>query len=93
MSGFNCDGCGACCRLVADPLLKLFNLPRAANGGCGHLVANKCSIYDSRPDVCSVRKMWEQNHRAVYSWEEYCAITEKVCDTLKVIDKGVNDGT
>lgn len=80
---FNCTGCGACCKLVPDQVLEMFQLPRAEGGGCGHLVEDKCEIYETRPDVCDVRKMWEQNHRAGYSWEEYCAMTEKLCGTLQ----------
>lgn len=91
-SKFNCDGCGACCKLVPDQLLEMYSLPRAPNGGCGHLVDNKCSIYESRPDVCSVRTMWERNHRANYSWDEYCEMTEKICDTFKEMVKGDTSG-
>lgn len=56
------------------------------------MVDNKCSIYESRPDVCSVRTMWERNHRANYSWDEYCEMTEKICDTFKEMVKGDASG-
>jgi Fe-S-cluster containining protein len=91
-SSFNCDGCGACCRLVPDVLLEAYNLPKSERGGCGYLVDNKCSIYESRPDVCSVRTMWEKNHRAIMSWDDYCAMTEKICDTFKVMVEDLDRG-
>lgn len=88
---FNCDGCGACCKLVPDVVLKMFGLPRAESGGCGHLVDNRCEIYESRPYVCNVRTMWEKTHRAEMSWEDYCAMNEKACTILKEMVGGNDD--
>ena len=83
---FNCDGCGACCKLVPDHALKAFGLPVSENGGCGHLKPDmSCAIYESRPDVCNVRTMWEKVHRARVSWEDYCALNEKICGTFKAM--------
>ena len=81
---FNCDGCGACCRLVPDQALLYYGLPRSERGGCGHLREdNSCAIYESRPDICDVRKVWEQNHRANVSWEDYCLLNEEICGIFK----------
>ena len=46
-----CDGCTACCR---SPVLDRGDLPRAADGSCGHLVDGKCLIYAERPLACRV---------------------------------------
>jgi Fe-S-cluster containining protein len=47
------------------------------------LVDNKCSIYEDRPEVCNVRTMWEKTYRAEVSWEDYCAVSEKICGIFK----------
>jgi Fe-S-cluster containining protein len=53
---FLCSGCGACCHFVKD----VPELPSDENGRCLNLTAdNKCQIYDTRPDVCRVNKMFE----------------------------------
>lgn len=83
---FNCDGCGACCRIIPNDVLTVFNLPISKTGGCGNLVDNKCIIYESRPDICNVRTMWEKFYQSKLTWEEYCNISLEMCDLLKKID-------
>jgi hypothetical protein len=36
--------------------------------------------------------MWEKNHRAIMSWDDYCAMTEKICDTFKVMVEDLDRG-
>lgn len=80
--GFNCWQCGACCKLVPDFLLAQNNLPRAPNGGCGHLDENNlCKIYDTRPDICSVEKQWAKQKKIPY--HDYMKLTEVFCHTLE----------
>ena len=54
---FLCSQCGACCRNVAH-----LDLPSDKDGGCLNLdkETNKCSIYENRPDICRVDKMYEK---------------------------------
>lgn len=60
-NGFPCNGCGACCRRID---LKVFeangiDFPFEVNNGrCEKLTEdNKCSVYESRPDICNIDKM------------------------------------
>lgn len=86
---FNCTKCGACCKLIPDYALKIYELPRANTGGCGHLLPdNSCSIYDTRPDVCNTRVMWSKVYHSTVTWEEYTKISEEFC---KVLIKLVED--
>jgi|TARA_R100000781_G_C4056942_1_gene119688 Fe-S-cluster containining protein len=60
---FLCSGCGACCNHVGT-LQK--ELPVDENGRCLNLDENnQCKIYDTRPDVCRVNKMFEKNKGVV----------------------------
>jgi len=64
---FDCTGCGSCCRRVGKFIGKLkelgFPYEVKEDGSCEMLGAdNKCKVYDSRPDVCSVEKMYETVH-------------------------------
>lgn len=59
-----CDTCGACCRNLApagppigrariEPALHDgMNMRLTADGTCVALVDGRCSIYESRPEVC-----------------------------------------
>ncbi len=57
MSSFPCIGCGACCK-ETDWLFEA-GFP-VENGVCAHLIDDKCSIYETRPDVCRVDLMGER---------------------------------
>lgn len=45
---WKCIQCSACCRFMQ------FSIPEFAteDGSCKYLIENKCSIYDSRPELC-----------------------------------------
>lgn len=53
------------------------------SGKCDRLIDNKCSIYLDRPLICNVRRVWERFHSESVSFEEYCKLSEKACDTIK----------
>ena len=77
---FKCSGCGACCKIVGlVPNLKNI-LPHKKDGSCIHLVDNKCSIYDSRPDICRVDKMM-YNDKGL-SRKEYYIESTKACHQI-----------
>jgi Fe-S-cluster containining protein len=53
------------------------------SGRCEKLGAdNKCMVYETRPDVCVVDKMWEK-HTHFISKEQYHKIAESHCKTLQ----------
>jgi Fe-S-cluster containining protein len=43
MKRFNCESCGACCKVI----------------GCVLLKDNKCTVYESRPTICNVDHCYE----------------------------------
>jgi len=79
---FPCTGCGACCKSV---LLS----PQTAwldrgDGICKHFDENGrvCNIYENRPDVCNVRKMYEKLYVNSFSWTDFVAANKKACEKL-----------
>lgn len=70
---FPCTKCGACCRkigmvVVAAKLLAQthpafeevadFPYPINRDGSCSKLDGNLCSVYDNRPTICNIDKMF-----------------------------------
>lgn len=72
MDTFKCDGCGLCCKSV----------------NCEHLTTdNKCSIYDTRPDICNVDKGYEMYFKDKMSKQVWYAVNYKACADLKASNK------
>ena len=78
---FNCDRCGLCCRSIGGiPQLKQFD---RGDGVCCHLTdANLCDMYESRPEVCNVEKMYSR-FASEMSMDEYLSMMEASCRCLK----------
>ena len=78
---FICDQCGLCCRMLACvPQLAAFD---RGDGVCRHLTENNlCEIYDSRPDICNVEKMYPA-FASQMSKEEYCVRMTEACLLIK----------
>ena len=78
---FSCDKCGLCCRNIDRiPELKTFH---NGNGICKFLINNKCSIYDRRPLICNVDRVYEKFFRTSYTLEEFYKLNHQVCMMLK----------
>ena len=73
---FNCHSCGACCRLAGH-----IGLPHRGNYVCIHLVDNKCSIYENRPEICRVKDNY-QNVNDLVSLDEWYEINENMCGSI-----------
>ena len=43
---------------------------------------NTCTIYDSRPDVCNIRVMYEQHYQDSIDWSEFITINQQACEAL-----------
>jgi hypothetical protein len=74
---FLCSSCGACCKNVG-------NLPLpSTNGICNNLdlKTNKCKIYNTRPDICRVDKVYE-HFKDKYTLKEWFIENTKACHTL-----------
>ncbi len=80
---FPCTSCGLCCQNIADITeLKDFNL---GNGVCKHfnLINNSCNIYDNRPDICKVDKMFEIKYFKYFTKKDFYIENAKVCNELQ----------
>ena len=78
---FRCDRCGICCRSIGGiPQLRQYD---RGDGVCCHLTdANLCDMYESRPEVCNVEKMYSR-FAAEMSMDEYISMMEESCECLK----------
>lgn len=78
---FICNQCGNCCRNIGKTgLLKEFENER---GECIHLTNdNRCDIYDNRPDICNVNKMYDIYFHHYMSFEEYIQQNVEICHRL-----------
>ena len=52
------------------------------DGVCIHLRGTLCDIYEQRPDICNVEKMYDA-FSARMSYREYIEMMEKSCEILK----------
>ena len=78
---FECNQCGLCCRNIDKiPQLKDFH---DGNGICKYLHNNICSIYDNRPDICSVDRMYEKYFENQYTRSEFYDLNKLVCEEIK----------
>lgn len=78
---FVCGKCGKCCRHI-DTVPELRELD-SGNGVCVHLVNNLCEIYEGRPDVCNVERMYELVFSQLLSREQYYALSAQACRNLQ----------
>jgi Fe-S-cluster containining protein len=77
---FPCIQCGWCCKTLKD-------VPEAAelddgNGECKYLDGNLCSIYNERPLVCNVAKMYEARFKDTMSEAEFVALNLRYCGEI-----------
>lgn len=79
---FVCTKCGVCCKNIDKiPELADFDL---GNGICKYLTKeNTCAIYLTRPDICSVEKMYEKKYKNFYSKDEYEKLNPDACKILQ----------
>ena len=81
---FHCDKCGLCCHLLKDvPQLAAFD---RGDGVCKFLRGNLCSIYEKRPDICNVDKMYPA-FSSIMSHDEYDELMEASCTRIKEMFK------
>ena len=78
---FLCSQCGACCKIAGA--IKL--MPDRGDGACVHLLDNNlCAIYDIRPEVCSVDKMFAKHKKLnkQLTLKQHYINTTKACHAL-----------
>jgi len=83
---FPCTQCGLCCQRVYHVGETRF-LDRG-DGTCRHYdaAAKACSIYDERPDVCRVDRMYSLRYARLHTWDEFVALNLRVCTQLQLMN-------
>jgi Fe-S-cluster containining protein len=74
---FPCDQCGLCCKAASK-----IGLPTKEDGSCIYLEDNKCSIYNTRPDICNIDTLFEVIDHGLTK-EEWYKINQKSCEDIK----------
>lgn len=80
---FPCTGCGLCCKNISAIVeLKEYDL---GNGTCKYFdsLLNQCKIYEIRPKICRVDKMFELEYHKYFTKNEFYTMNAKVCNTLQ----------
>lgn len=80
---FPCSSCGLCCQNIANiEELKEFDL---GNGVCIHFdsISNSCKIYNNRPTICRVDKMFDVKYYQYFTREEFYIENAKICNLLQ----------
>lgn len=53
-----------------------------ATGKCENLNEdNSCKVYDNRPDICSIRKTWE--NFSELTWRQYMEMSASACNMMQ----------
>ena len=80
---FGCNKCGVCCRMLRqNDLYKEYD---CGDGVCKYLDGNLCSIYERRPDICNVDRMYDLHYSEICSRTEYYRLNEMACRRLRNI--------
>lgn len=83
---FPCTSCGICCRklgLVIDEYRKRHDFPYNVNpdGSCEMLLQDgRCAVYDSRPDCCSIKKVYEKDYKDLMTRKEFYLQNSMICN-------------
>jgi Fe-S-cluster containining protein len=86
VNNFPCTKCGACCQRAGAAGL----MPSKADGSCLYLnTDNTCSVYDKRPDFCSIDKMYKKR-QLIMSKKDYYKLTAKICNKF-IEEDGLDD--
>lgn len=80
---FPCTQCGLCCQNISGiKELKDYDL---GNGLCKYFntETKSCDIYNSRPDICRIDKMYEIEFCQYFTKKEYYFRNATVCNELQ----------
>jgi Fe-S-cluster containining protein len=81
---FPCTKCGLCCQNITNVKeLKDFDI---GNGICKYynIANNECAIYDDRPDICRIEKMFKIKYYEYFTKKNYYEANAKICNLLQV---------
>jgi Fe-S-cluster containining protein len=87
---FPCTSCGLCCKKIASILssvntkdideVKEFPYKALDNGTCEMYLDNKCSVYESRPNLCNVDYMAKKY--SPHSYDDFIKLNIQVCNSM-----------
>lgn len=80
---FPCDKCGLCCQRVNQSVMTEY-LDKG-DGSCRYYdeINHLCLIYENRPDVCNIQKMYQYHFTNIITWHDFIELNHKVCLQLK----------
>lgn len=80
---FPCTMCGGCCRNI-DKVEELAEYNNG-KGVCVYLspTTNSCLIYNRRPEICRIDKMYERHYKDALSLEEFYDLNKKACNEIQ----------
>ena len=86
MAKFPCLKCGTCCTKLDNN--KIYSHLDQGNGVCIYFdsASKLCSIYDDRPLICNVEKMYDAHFFKIMSYDEYLKINKEACEILRKED-------
>ncbi len=94
---FKCTGCGLCCKSVGkaleaaktgdkdDPIVQeLLAFPYGHELGVCEKLDEKgqCTVYDNRPDICDVNKIFEKHYKGTQTKKEYFRLNNIICNQM-----------
>lgn len=82
MTNYPCTSCGVCCTKVKTAVETLnFDFPFGwdKSGCCEKLIDNKCSVYEDRPLICNIDRLWELTN---LTKEEFYELNIKACNKM-----------
>lgn len=80
---FPCTKCGLCCQNISR--IKELQNYDLGNGVCKYFDnnMNSCMIYDKRPNICQVDKMFEIEYHKQYTKDKFYLINANACNELQ----------
>lgn len=80
---FPCTMCGICCQNISHiKELESFDL---GNGVCKYfdLITKGCTIYDIRPNICRIDKMYELEYYKKFTKSDFYNLNAEACNRMQ----------
>jgi Fe-S-cluster containining protein len=74
---FPCVKCGLCCQSLKN--VSLLTEYDSGDGVCRYLSGNLCSIYNERPEICNIERMYYLYFKKIMSENEFVIANLKSC--------------
>lgn len=80
---FPCTKCGICCQNISFiDELKDYDM---GNGVCKYFnnITKSCAVYESRPDICKIDKMYELKFHTLFTKNEFYKLNAYACNEMQ----------